>query len=275
MSKEIPNGLVVLTFDDRSRTWIELVAPLLKNYGFNATFFVTEATWLHYHDDPAIWISWEELARLNADGFEIANHTMNHEDVTSLSVEENIAEMAGIENLCEANGIPVPVSFGYPSGPHGMTAIEALERTRYLFGRRGVTPEYQDYANGGAGPLYDPEEDHPYLIPSSFIWGSSFSADSLSGEMYGYAREAAPKFDDLADKVKSAKNGKVAVLTFHGIPDGYPHASTDPDVFRRITSFLRNERCTVIALRDLREYVDPNRKPDDPYEIIKNRTQDK
>lgn len=38
----IPDKLVVLTFDDSKASHYTVVRPLLKKYGFGATFFITE-----------------------------------------------------------------------------------------------------------------------------------------------------------------------------------------------------------------------------------------
>ena len=38
----IPEKLVVLTFDDSAKSHFTVVRPLLLNYGFSATFFITE-----------------------------------------------------------------------------------------------------------------------------------------------------------------------------------------------------------------------------------------
>ena len=38
----LPDRLVALTFDDGPKSQYAFVAPLLKEYGFNATFYVTE-----------------------------------------------------------------------------------------------------------------------------------------------------------------------------------------------------------------------------------------
>ena len=38
----IPEKLVVLTFDDAPASQYDIVAPLLQEYGFGATFFVCE-----------------------------------------------------------------------------------------------------------------------------------------------------------------------------------------------------------------------------------------
>jgi len=38
----LPERVVVLTFDDASRSHATFVAPLLEKYGFGATFFICE-----------------------------------------------------------------------------------------------------------------------------------------------------------------------------------------------------------------------------------------
>ena len=38
----IPDRLVVLTFDDSSKSHFTVVRPILKKHGFGATFFITE-----------------------------------------------------------------------------------------------------------------------------------------------------------------------------------------------------------------------------------------
>ena len=39
----VPDRLIVLTFDDGNKSDVEFVAPLLKRYGFGATFFVSDS----------------------------------------------------------------------------------------------------------------------------------------------------------------------------------------------------------------------------------------
>ena len=38
----IPDKLVVLTFDDSVKSHFTIVRPILRRYGFKATFFITE-----------------------------------------------------------------------------------------------------------------------------------------------------------------------------------------------------------------------------------------
>src|ERR1700751_603012 len=79
----IPDHLVVLTFDDGTKSDIAYVAPLLKRYGFGASFYVTEGLREIKRDDDNL--TWDEIRELNNLGFEVGNHTASHPDVTRLS----------------------------------------------------------------------------------------------------------------------------------------------------------------------------------------------
>ena len=54
--EKIPDRLVVLTFDDSKASHYTVVRPLLKKYGFGATFFITERfTFRTNKDDYLTW----------------------------------------------------------------------------------------------------------------------------------------------------------------------------------------------------------------------------
>ena len=58
----VPEKTVVLTFDDGVLSHSTVVAPLLKKYGFPATFFVCE--FQPDFDDKSKYMSWEQMAQL-------------------------------------------------------------------------------------------------------------------------------------------------------------------------------------------------------------------
>ena len=79
-------------------------------------------------------------------------------------------------------------------------------------------------------------------------------------------------WEDFVWAVGQAKDGKICVLTFHGVPALiHPWVNTKPDDFKRYMKFLHDQGCTVIAMRDLAKYVDPAKRPSDPYGSIKRR----
>ena len=233
----IPDKLVVLTFDDGVKSDFTFVAPLLKGYGFGATFFITEG--LNFLTDKERYMTWEEIHKLHKEGFEIGNHTKNHINVKNASKKELRAELEHIDKRCKEHGIPVPNTFCYPGYNLSRMAVEVLEEKGYLFARRGVAPEFPYSRDGGRGPVYDPAEHHPLLIPTTGASGPNWT------------------FEDFLWAVKQARDGKIAVLTFHGVPDlDHPWVNTPPSEFEKYMKYLHDNNYTVIALCDLAKYVD-------------------
>ena len=246
----IPDRLVVLTFDDGRRSDVELVGPLLARHGFGATFYVTEGLGF---EDKSRFLDWDEIRCLHDAGFEIGNHHGRHVAVDTQTREEFERDLRHMEESCAAHGIPKPVTYCYPGGHHCRTAVVALHDAGYLFARRCSSPEHVDHAEGAFGRAYAPDEDHPLLIPTAGIGGAAWS------------------LDDLRAAVATARAGRIAVICLHGVPDDHPFCSTTPALFKRFVDHLAEHDYTVIALRDLARYVDPWRRPADPYAPIEAR----
>ena len=254
----IPDGLVVLTFDDGNKSDIGFVAPTLQQYGFGASFYITEG--LGYEADvmKERYVSWPDVARLHELGFEVGNHTGSHPDMSSLSRDEIRSNLEQIELRCDQHGIPRPTTFVYPGWRHGPQVVEVLAEKGYVFARRGVSPEHPDGGRGARGRAYDPDQDHPMLIPTT----------GYAGPEWG--------FDDLVWAVDQARGGRIAVLTFHGVPAiEHPWVHTSQEDFIRYMDHLAERGCTVIAMRDLARYVDPSVGPEDPYAPIEERTKER
>lgn len=246
----IPDKLVVLTFDDSVASHHSVVRPLLKQYGFGATFFITEG--FSFRTNKKDYMTWEQIAGLHRDGFEIGNHTRDHMAVTPASVGRLREQLEAINARCAAHGILRPISFAYPGNGIATNALNLLAELGIRFARRGGEPEHP--YKGGRGFAYEPGRDHPLLIPS--------------------AGDARPDWalDDFKRAVAQARGGRVAVLQFHGVPDNeHPWVHTPPALFEQYLKHLRDEGCRVIALRDLARYVDTRTWPTDPMTIIEQR----
>src|ERR1700704_6685629 len=74
--ESIPDKLVVLTFDDAKASHYTVVRPLLKKYGFGATFFISEG--FTFRTNKEDYLTWDQIRELDRDGFEIGNHTRDH-----------------------------------------------------------------------------------------------------------------------------------------------------------------------------------------------------
>ena len=246
----IPDKVVVLTFDDGNKSDLAFVAPLLKRYGFGATFFITEG--LDFVKDKKTFLTWAEVRKLHDAGFEIGNHTRSHPNVARLSKEKFLAELEHIEKRCKEHGIPVPETFCYPGWRHSPAAVEVLAKKGYLFARRGSGPELPEEQD--CGLIYDPADDHPLLVPTA---GSS-------GPNWGWK--------EFQHAVKQARDGRICVIAFHGVPASlHPWVNTKPTDFERYMKYLHDEKYTVIAMRDLKKYAVPRESSDDPYAPIERR----
>src|SRR5262249_5309351 len=108
----IPDRLVVLTFDDSSKSHVTVAGPLLKRPWFGCTFFVTEG--IKLPTNRRVSMTWDEIARLDRDGFEIGNHTRDHKPPGARDPEGTTEQLEAINARCLAHGIPRPVTFAFP-----------------------------------------------------------------------------------------------------------------------------------------------------------------
>ncbi len=246
----IPDKLVVLTFDDSKASHYTVVRPLLKKYGFGATFFISEG--FSFRTNKEDYLTWEQIAELHRDGFEIGNHTRDHKGMTKANLAGLREQVEAISAQCAAHGVPVPVSFAYPGNAVEPASLQVLEELGFRFARRGGAPEYP-YEEGN-GVAYEPGRDHPLLLPS--------------------AGDARPfwTLENLKRATSQAKDGRIAILQFHGAPDiEHPWVHTPRERFEEYMKYLHDEGFRVIAVRDLAQYVDWTRTPVDPWKIIDQR----
>jgi len=219
--KNIPEKVIVLTFDDAIATQYSIVRPLLKKYGFGATFFICEFP--PDFNDKTKYMSWEQIAELNKEGFEIGNHTQTHTSVKAYGDEMEkkfTADIDSIEQKCEKYGIPKPINFAYPGCITDSAAAEVLKKKGYVWAR---TCENK---------TWNPADCDPMLIP-----GFSTNGED-SAKIFNFIRQA--------------KKGEIIVLLFHGVPDNvHPWVNLKLELFEAYMKYLYDNNYKVIALRDV------------------------
>ncbi|MEX2513199.1 MAG: polysaccharide deacetylase family protein [Cyclobacteriaceae bacterium] len=215
--------MVVLTFDDAPASHYSQVAPLLLEKGFGATFFVCEFP--PNHADSSKYMNWRQIQELDRMGFEVSNHTHSHAPVGKLPKHEIQEELKYIEEKMDSLDMGNPVSFAYPSYSMSKTVLHVLEEKGYLMAR------------AGGSRVYDPLADHPYLLPS---WATDDTNEQT-----------------IFQALEKAKNGKVVILTIHGVPDlEHPWVTTSPALFSKYLNYLSHHQYHVISLKDLSLYID-------------------
>ena len=246
----LPDKLVVLTFDDGAKSQFTIVRPILLKYKFGATIFITEG--FAFKDNKRDYMTWEEIAQLHKDGFEIGNHTRDHLGINKENVGQVAVQLRAINDRCREHGIPATTSFAWPGNSIAVEAFDALKQEGIRFARRGGSPEFE--YKEGKGFAYEPGLDHPLLIPS--------------------AGDARPDWElkDFIAAAEQAKGGRIAVIQFHGVPDtAHDWVSTSAEKFDAYMHYLASHGFRVVALRDLEKYVDPFVTPSDPMGAIRDR----
>ena len=82
-------------------------------YKFGATFFITEG--FDFPTNKKDYMTWDEIAQLHKDGFEIGNHTRDHKGVTDKTLADLPAQLRGINVQCKKHGIPQPRASPIPA----------------------------------------------------------------------------------------------------------------------------------------------------------------
>ncbi len=132
--KNIPPRSVLITIDDGYVSGLDVGVPILKKYGFPATFFI----YTNYLNNGGKSMTWAQLASLRDDGFEIGCHTVSHLDLRrkpSKVAGEYDAwlkdEVERSKQILEENlGIRC-ATIAYPFGHHSEKVHEACQAAGY------------------------------------------------------------------------------------------------------------------------------------------------
>ena len=117
-------GTLSITFDDGYLDNYAVAAPILKELGLTATFFVTTGFvqsnsvpfWDRELPKQPGWMNWEQVRELADSGFDIGCHTVTHLDMGKCSPEQIRAELRESRSELERRlGRPITL-FAYPFG---------------------------------------------------------------------------------------------------------------------------------------------------------------
>jgi peptidoglycan/xylan/chitin deacetylase (PgdA/CDA1 family) len=158
----LPGKPLVLSFDDGYRPQFTYALPELRRHGWPGVLDLkAEGSDLYTSNVEAM---------IGA-GWELASHTINHSDLTTLGAAELKEEVAGSRAILRREyGVPV-ADFCYPAGRFDEAVIAAVESAGYT----ASTTEIPGYA----------DRDAPYELSRFEILGSTgvtgLAADLVSG----------------------------------------------------------------------------------------------
>jgi peptidoglycan/xylan/chitin deacetylase (PgdA/CDA1 family) len=127
----LPPRPIIISFDDDWQSQYVNAVPLLRTYGFKATFFVwVRAVGRAHH------MTWDEIRELDAEGMEIGCHTLTHLILPKLKSDDQLRrEIVAAKNMIEARiGHPV-TSLAYPFGQYDERVVAAAREAGFTTAR--------------------------------------------------------------------------------------------------------------------------------------------
>lgn len=236
--KDIPRNLCVLCFDDAYKTQRTVAMPILRELGFHATFFIAELQQTPHgatFENKDVFMTWDEIRELQDAGFELGNHSLHHvRGSQDMGRDFNIAEIRGMEEEFAQHGLDKPVTYAYPSGISNPEVVACARECGYLWAR-GNQEKGADGIRGMT--YYDPRVDSPLAICNH-------------GDPDFYTEEI------LRKRLSDIPEGCVFGLTYHDVGEAHWVA---PISFRRQMEILKEADMKVISVRELSEYIDPEK----------------
>jgi len=147
---QIPKKSVVITIDDGFRSAFDVAYPILKKFGYPATFFLY--TGIVGSKDA---MNWKQVQTLKQNGFDIQSQTRTHRDMSKLLKGEDfksyISRLEKEITLAQKNirdKIAItPIFMAYPYGKWNHLVIALLKKHGFRGGltvRRGNNPFFTD-----------------------------------------------------------------------------------------------------------------------------------
>src|SRR5581483_11040321 len=113
-SSNTTDKIVILTFGDTKKSQYTIAKPILDQYGFKASFFIT----CNYANDPdpRYHLNWNQILALQQDGQDIESKGMTPIDLNNLSSSALTYQIGGSKQCLESHGIKSPNWFAAKYG---------------------------------------------------------------------------------------------------------------------------------------------------------------
>jgi peptidoglycan/xylan/chitin deacetylase (PgdA/CDA1 family) len=138
----LPEKPIVLTFDDGYKDNYTDAFPIMKEFGMKGTIYVITGT----IDKNSAYITSEQIREMHEYGLDMDSHTVNHEDLSSLSYAKQYETVKNAKDTLEDLLNKEVKSFAYPYGKYNGNTIKAVRAAGYkmAFTTKGGFAEASD-----------------------------------------------------------------------------------------------------------------------------------
>ena len=212
---------VVLTFDDGVTSLYTQVYPYMNTEKVRGTSFVITNGVTDTIDRYSYYVTWQQLQELYSAGWTIGNHTVDHTNLTSLSLADQEAKLRAARLALNDHGMTNVDYVAYPFGVYNADTLTAMANLGMQNGRPLLYFE-------NVSPL-----TNPYLIGTRSV-GKTTSLDTVKGYI---------------NRAKS--RGEILVLTLHDIATSPTDSGWYPDQFKAMVDYIISQGIPILTMDDL------------------------
>ncbi len=253
------NGkVVILTFGDTKKSQFTTAKPILDQYGFKASFFIT----CGYAGDEkqTQHLSWNDILALQEDGQDIESKGMTAIDLNNLSSNALDFETAGSKQCLENHGINSPNIFAAKYGDvwNNPTVIDTISKY-YGFADNGFAPLMFLHCDGYGGSKQTDCRTYDDTGTLTFANRYSIREESHNSWDETYLHNDQVIFQKFVQEVNSGigfnnKKGMVdaiPIVAYHTIDNSLDPSSTNINLFAAEMKYLHDNGFKVIPMSDL------------------------
>lgn len=213
--------LISITFDDGWESIYKTAMPELQKYGIHTTQYILSGT-----EKYPGYMSWDQIKAVKNAGHEIACHSVNHPDLTTLDDQDLSKQLSDCKTqLGKQIGAAVS-DFASPYGSYNSHTIDAIKKV------------YSSQRNIN-GVIADGISDSDVNFETNFdqynIIGVTIRRETTIAQL-----------EDLVNYAK-ARNGWL-VLTYHQADDGPSQYGIDPLAMDKQLAYLSNTPFKIVTI---------------------------
>ena len=250
--------VVILTFGDTVKSQFTTAKPILDQYGFKASFFIT----CSYANDrnPQYHLKWNNILALQADGEDIESKGMTPVDLNNLSSVALNYQVADSKQCLESHGINSPNIFAakYSDVWNNPTVINEISKY-YQFADDGSANLMFLHCDGYSNSRQNNCRTNDNSGRLNYANRYSIREQSHNAWDRNYLHNDQIIFQKFVQEVNSGINfnnkkgivDAIPIVAYHIIDNSLDPSSTDINLFASEMKYLHDNGFKVIPMSDL------------------------
>jgi peptidoglycan/xylan/chitin deacetylase (PgdA/CDA1 family) len=248
--------VVILTFGDALKNQYTNATPILNEYGYKASFFVT-CNLVGYKSR----MNWDQIMSLYHQGNDIGSKTMTYKILIKLSSPELNYEVGQSKKCLQDHGVSNITLFATPKGLgwDNATVINTIAKYNYNFAVNGYGVVMFLHCDGWK--RYSSQTDcRTYFDNGTLTYANRYSLREWTHNPASYSYNDTKAFQSFVTEVNSPiiyhintnrVINAIPIIAYHDIESKKVPYGTDVTLFSQEMKYLHDNGFRVIRLSDL------------------------